>query len=636
MATDTLSRRLNLSNLTSDGACKVSKNFPSLRMRKRKLVLSEELSDGEMEVVTLNQASVAEEVQWTWKREALQTTKTNIRLPFYSRRAIVEQIADELKLIGDGVYQEFLNSCFGSLMRFDTQGASCKTALHRLLAHEVIKADASPDELWYRVGGRFIRFSKYEYALVTGLSFGPTTFDPTAEHDPPASGLFLRYYWGQMLTMDALRSDFTDGVFRESPADALKVAKLLIVYFLLFGMDGTRTYIDKWAWTLIEDTDRWETFMWGKYTYQILLRYLQQVPTELPNSRTPSYRVYGYIWAFLIWAFEAIPALGNSCEVLTSNDVLPRGIRWRFPKTQVDMEGFCDRQMEVQSTLEPSAEEQGQTYWEHIHDDLRSGVCYVHRKNPCRKKTTSVNPSSRDILPVSRSTPARRPRSTSAKPMRFKKKRKRTDPLTTQEKAHKKLSEHECGRRDEMTSAIQKKLSALVRGELPVLVRHELPSVIHLALKDFFSQRDQAVGGTSSSMRIARPRDENLSLIRRLENLSPKIMKIEVGNDLRKIATSVEEGSLDIRNFKGEKYSSGNGSRRSELSKKGDRNSAQPWTREDDDDDAHTVKNSRASQSCDNHTQAESNVAVKDNEHTEPRASGYYYMFYLLSLLIEL
>ncbi|GFP82537.1 hypothetical protein PHJA_000396700 [Phtheirospermum japonicum] len=269
-----------------------------------------------MEAATLSKASeaapatqgAAEDVRWTWKREALRTEKVNIKL--FSKRAIVEEIAEELKLIGH-------------------QGRR------------------GPDDLWYRVGGRFIRFSKYEYALVTGLSFGPMTFDPSAKHDPPTSGLFLRHYRGRRLKMDTLRRDFTDGVFRGSPADAL------------------------------------------------------QVPTELLHSMIPSYRLHGFVWAFLIWAFEAVPELRNTCGVPTFDNVLSRCLRWRFPKmTQVDMDGFYDREMEVYPTLEPSADEQRQLYWEHIQDDLRSGVCYVHQDNRSMKlkKTASANPSSCDIL----------------------------------------------------------------------------------------------------------------------------------------------------------------------------------------------------------------------------------------------
>ncbi|KAL3645724.1 hypothetical protein CASFOL_010904 [Castilleja foliolosa] len=591
-------------------------------MRKRRLVLSEESSDGEMEAVTLNQASAkpaSEEVEWTWKREGSQISK--LRIDLYSKRAIVKEIAKVLKHIGDGVYQEFINSCFGYLMRFNTRGSCCTTALRCLFAHEVIKADASPDELWYRVGGRFIRFSRYEYALVTGLSFGATTFDPSSKHVPPASGLFFRHYRGQRLKMVSLLHDFRDGVFHESPADALKVAKLLIVYFLLFGVDEKQTYIDEWAWALVEDTNQWETFTWGKYTYEILLRNLQRVTTE--EKAAVSYRVYGFVWAFWIWAFEAIPELGNACGVPTSYDVLPRCLRWEFRRIdQMDVDGFYDREMEVQSTLEPSAEEQRQPYWKHIHDNLQPVACYVHQDNPFNKKT-SVNPSSCVVLPVCRSQgskaiPTRRSCSNSATPII--KKRKRDDPPTTCVPI--RVAGQEEAILKELSRIVRKEL-ALVQQELPSVIRKELPSVIrkevHLALKEFLSQRDSpdardpTVGVPPGfekykcvdtmvvkiGTEIQNLRDEKLAAIKtieelrlkqleadkvveklkrkileanlknlesdkavemfksRLENLLPKSMKIEadmltveVGDDVRKLATSKEGRNLDIPEFK--------------------------------------------------------------------------------------
>ncbi|KAL3645716.1 hypothetical protein CASFOL_010896 [Castilleja foliolosa] len=560
-------------------------------MSKRRLVLSEESSDCEMEAVTLNQASpepASEEVEWTWKREGPQISKSSVKL--FSRRSIIKEIAKELKLIGDGVYQEFINSCFGFLMRFNTQGCCCVTSLHCLFAHEVIKADASPDELWYRVGGHFIRFSRYEYALVTGLSFGPTTFDPSSKHVPPAGGLFLRHYRGKRLKMDTLRRDFTDGVFRESSADALKVANLLIVYFLLFGLDGRRTYIDEWAWALIEDTNQWETFNWGTYTYEILLRHLQRVTTK--EQAIPSYRVYGFVWAFWIWAFEAIPKLGNACGVPTDDDVLPRCLRWEFRKmSQLDIDGFYDREMEVQSTLEPSGEEQRQPYWEHIHDN---------RDNPFNKKT-SVSPSSSVVPPVCRCQGSKvipTPRSCSNSATPIIKKLKRADPPTTC--APRRVASPE--------KAILKELSTIVRKEL-TLVQQELPSLIrqevHLALKELFSESDSpdarypTVGVQCDETMVGKPvvprgfekykcvdtmvvkmsreiqdlRDEKLAAIKtidelrlkqleadkavelyksRLENLLPKSVKIEsdmltveVGGDVHKLATSKERRNLD-------------------------------------------------------------------------------------------
>ncbi|KAL3651394.1 hypothetical protein CASFOL_004396 [Castilleja foliolosa] len=649
----------------------------SLKMRKQRLVLSEESSDGEME------KPASEEVEWTWKREGSQISKLQI----YSKRKIVKEIAKGLKLIGEGVYRKFINSCFGFLMRFNTRGYCCTTALIRLFAHEVIKADANPDELWYRVGGRFIRFSRYEYALVTGLSFGPTTFDPSSKHVPPASGLFWRHYRGQRLKMDSLLHDFTDGVFRDSSDDTLKVAKLLIVYFLLFGLDEKQTYIDEWAWALIEDTNQWETFTWGKYTYEILLRHLRGVPTK--EKATLSYRGYGFVWAFWIWALEAIPELGKACGVPTSHDVLPRCLRWEFhTMPRMDVDGFYDREMEVQSTLEPSAEEQRQPYWEHIHDNLQPVGCYVHQDNPLNKRTF-VNPSSRVVLPVcrcqgSKAIPTRRSCSNSATPLI--KKRKRDDPPTTsapirvagQEKAMLKelsrivrkelaLVQQELPSviRQELPSVIRQELPSVIRQELPSVIQQELPSVlrqeVHLVLKEFFSQRDSSnardptVGVQGDEAMVGTPvapqgvekykcvdtmvvkigreirdlRDEKLAAIKtieelrlkqleadkvgeelkrknleanlkilesdkavelcksRLENLLPKSMNIEadmltveVVDNVRKLATSMEGRTLDIPEFKV---------------------------------DAQTVNNPRA---------AESSDTVKYNEHREPQTSG--------------
>ncbi|KAL3645725.1 hypothetical protein CASFOL_010905 [Castilleja foliolosa] len=553
-----------------------------------------------MDPATLRQGSPAQEVQWTWKREGRNLTRAKLQL--WSRRVIVEQIAEELKLIGDEVYQDFLKSCFGFLMRFDTKGVACNGALHCLFAREVIKADANPDELWYRVGGRFIRFSKYEYALVTGLSFEPSTFDPSAKHHPPENGLFLRHYRGRRLKIVTLLHDFTDGAFRESPADALKVAKLLMVYFLLFGLHESRTYIDEWAWTLIEDTNQWETFTWGKYTYQNLLGYIQRLPTKLNHLAKPSYRVCGYVWAFLTWAFEAIPEFGLTCGVLRCDDVLPRCLRWKYrrPAQGLDMGGILDGQIEVHSTLEPSAEEQRQPYWEHIHDDLRSSVCYTLKKtrksvnslkktrksvNSLKKTRRSVNSSVDCALPVSspqrlRATSTLNSCHTSAAPMN--RKRKRSDKLIT--RAPRKIARQE--------KTIQKEVLRIVRQELPSVIRQE----VHLALKELSSLRDTSddlhtttpdivnvqcdeaeVGGpvvprdfekykcletmvVKMGTEILDLRHEKLAAIKTIEELRLKLFEADKVVEELKLKKPESNQTVD---------ESGNGSRSSELSKKG-------------------------------------------------------------------
>ncbi|KAL3633240.1 hypothetical protein CASFOL_022767 [Castilleja foliolosa] len=95
----------------------------------------------------------------------------------------------------------------------------------------VKRVDVSePDALWFRVRNKFLRFSKYEYALVTGLRFGPTDFDPNVKYEYPAGGVFKRRNGDEtkMVTYKDLLPLFLSGHFHDSVDDELKIAKLLI------------------------------------------------------------------------------------------------------------------------------------------------------------------------------------------------------------------------------------------------------------------------------------------------------------------------------------------------------------------------------------------------------------------------
>ncbi|GFP92974.1 hypothetical protein PHJA_001441700 [Phtheirospermum japonicum] len=54
--------------------------------------------------------------------------------------------------------------------------------------------------------------------------------------------------------------------FADSLDDQVKIAKILFVYAILFGIDGRTKSIEKWLWVLIEDENRWTNFPWGAYS----------------------------------------------------------------------------------------------------------------------------------------------------------------------------------------------------------------------------------------------------------------------------------------------------------------------------------------------------------------------------------
>ncbi|XVF71514.1 hypothetical protein PTKIN_Ptkin12aG0043800 [Pterospermum kingtungense] len=284
------------------------------------------------------------EETWSWIREPLQKIKARININLGSD--IIEDIKKELKKFGKPVLKEFEDSCLGHFMRFHSNAYSCNTILHAIMARQVSRSGARDDEVWFHIGERFIKFSKYEFALVTGLRFGTSTFDPNGQHQPPSDGVYTTRVAKDATakTVHGLWEKFKAGHYSDRGADALKVAKVLFVYCILFGVETRKSSVDRWVWTLVEDTDAWEAFPWGKYTYQMLMHYIEILPVSAVEGRdSMSYHFYGFAMSLLIWAYEVIPSLGKECALLVRVDERPRCLRWEFPKRTKSYFDFFDK-----------------------------------------------------------------------------------------------------------------------------------------------------------------------------------------------------------------------------------------------------------------------------------------------------
>ncbi|GFP91605.1 dihydrolipoyllysine-residue succinyltransferase component of 2-oxoglutarate dehydrogenase complex 2 mitochondrial [Phtheirospermum japonicum] len=108
-------------------------------------------------------------------------------------------------------------------------------AIQYVFGQQVTRLEVGVDELWFRVGDQFIWFLKYEYALLTGLGFGP---------------------------MDSYSN--VSGIFADSLNDQVKIANILFVYAILFGIDRrTRMYSS----VLSEQLERVDKFFYHLYVY---------------------------------------------------------------------------------------------------------------------------------------------------------------------------------------------------------------------------------------------------------------------------------------------------------------------------------------------------------------------------------
>ncbi|KAH6771068.1 hypothetical protein C2S52_015871 [Perilla frutescens var. hirtella] len=95
----------------------------------------------------------------------------------------------------------------------------------------------------------------------------------------------------------------------QDASDYVKVANILFVYRIIFCLDQKRV-VDPWVWVLVEDAERWNSFPWGAYSYQMLI-ILPCKREAIGGKGQGTYHFYGPIWALQIWACEVIPDLAR-------------------------------------------------------------------------------------------------------------------------------------------------------------------------------------------------------------------------------------------------------------------------------------------------------------------------------------
>lgn len=90
-----------------------------------------------------------------------------------------------------------------------------------------------------------LRFRRFEYALITGLRFGGSDFNPYEIHEIPASSLYTREFNNTKMTVAQLLERFLNKSIRigEDSSEYMKVAKKLFVYHVFFGLDPRSTNV---------------------------------------------------------------------------------------------------------------------------------------------------------------------------------------------------------------------------------------------------------------------------------------------------------------------------------------------------------------------------------------------------------
>ncbi|KAL6559231.1 hypothetical protein OROHE_006600 [Orobanche hederae] len=242
--------------------------------------------------------------KWVFKRKDLAYEHHRIMLT--GGENTVKDIRSVLESFSKKTVKQLRHSTIGAFMKLpDTVSRSGK-ALHYMISRQVTpKPEVDETALWFKVKGRILRFSRIEFALITGLRFGPTpaNFQPYKSHRIPRNSVFTKLLGNKELLIAYIRTKFINKKFelkkvevKGSEADYLKMAKVLLACLYVLGLDPNKNKVPEWMWALVEDDEAWEEFPWGSYAYQILI---QQIDAVKKDIRGP-YHLKGNTIAFLV------------------------------------------------------------------------------------------------------------------------------------------------------------------------------------------------------------------------------------------------------------------------------------------------------------------------------------------------
>lgn len=254
----------------------------------------------------------------TWDYERYHLAGHTHRTMLVGYESMVGEIKTVMMDISYPAYKEVKKSCLGNYLYLEKYNTRNGTMLHYVVFRQVTP-NPNPDTtaLWFKIGDVILRFSREEFALVTGLRFGQSNFNPYKSHQVPEESVFARLFrCNEKTTTKDVFEMFKNKKFtyfegeglekkeievKATVDDYIKIAKLLIATTYIVGFEQSTKIIPIWLWVLLEDKQQWEDFPWGSYSYQALTHQIRNVKKDrVPNSGKVSYHIKGNTIAFSV------------------------------------------------------------------------------------------------------------------------------------------------------------------------------------------------------------------------------------------------------------------------------------------------------------------------------------------------
>lgn len=207
--------------------------------------------------------------------------------------------------LGHDIYDDIRdNSQVGVLLKLASSGYIwCAQTVHHFLTHQL--AIESSYEIWSLIGGRPVRFSLLEFAVITGLNCDPIDAEDKCNVDHTE-------FWGELQVKPEEGPSWEELVTIMPHATGWpdeKKKRLALLFILSVGVLGLNrgSRIPLIQAKRVMDLEAFERYPWGRVGFEKLIKSVQVV-----NLAGDSYVVHGCVHVLLIWAYESVLILGES------------------------------------------------------------------------------------------------------------------------------------------------------------------------------------------------------------------------------------------------------------------------------------------------------------------------------------
>ncbi|KAL6525427.1 hypothetical protein OROHE_015734 [Orobanche hederae] len=170
-------------------------------------------------------------------RSLLMDEYHKVQMPM--KEDFIEVIRCRLESSGTEVVKGLRASAFGNYLKYKDHIAKSQKCICYVVSRQVESVpDPNENAMWFKVNGEVIRFSKVEFALITGLRFGTIQFNPYQDHDIPKTSLYTRLFKNEKITSINLWNLFKSKDFHiENAADCIKLCKVVIAAHVVLVND---------------------------------------------------------------------------------------------------------------------------------------------------------------------------------------------------------------------------------------------------------------------------------------------------------------------------------------------------------------------------------------------------------------